>query len=128
MSSDDTFEAESFFWRNLLGGVIVIALLGGGLAWCGRANGLFMEKTFAPKEEAVRRTTFEESKAYNQGMVQELQNMQFEYIKADKDQKLALRSIILHRTADYDMDRMPPDLRSFVEQLKQQQGQSEISK
>ena len=50
----------------------------------------------------MRRETFEESKAYNAGMIQELQNMQFEYVKAAPEQKDALASIILHRVADYD--------------------------
>jgi len=36
---------------------------------------------FAAREEALRRTVVEESKAYNDGMIQDLQRMQFEYIQ-----------------------------------------------
>ena len=95
-----------------IGIACVIAFL--GLGWIAQGNDFFLYKTFAPKYEQVRRETFEQSKAYNQGMVQELQNMQFSYIQADDEHKAALASIIRHRAADYDLDRLPPDLRSFV--------------
>jgi len=79
---------------------------------------LAMKKFFDPKYEAVRRETFEQSKAYNQGMIQELQNMQFEYIKASPEHKAALKSVILHRVADYPLDDAPADIRNFVRELR----------
>lgn len=86
---------------------------------CGiRGLSLASNAVFAPQEEAVRRSTFENSKAYNQGMIQELQNMQFEYIKAAPEHRAALSSIILRRAADYPEDRMPADLLAFVRSLK----------
>lgn len=95
---------------------ILVALL--GLTWIIQGNNFFMYKVFAPQYEKVRRETFEQSKAYNQGMIQELQNMQFEYIKADPEHKKALASIILHRAADFDENKLPADLREFIRQLK----------
>lgn len=100
-------------------GFIIIVL---GVSWLVQGNDFFLTKVFAPKYEAVRRSTFEESKAYNQGMQQELQNMQFEYVKAAPEQKDALASIILHRAADYDLDRMPTDLRYFVQSLRNERS------
>jgi hypothetical protein len=88
------------------------------LSWVFQGNDFFLYKFFAPKQEAVRRQVFEETKSYNQGMIQELQNMQFQYEQAKPEQRDALASIILHRAADYDPDRLPPDLRSFIMQLK----------
>lgn len=88
------------------------------ISWLVVGNDFFLYRFFAPRQEAVRREVFEQSKAYNQGMVQELQNMQFEYIRAGTEHKKALASIILHRSADYDINKMPYDLRTFVEQLK----------
>ena len=100
-------------------GLSVLALIGiFVLGWLAVGNGFLLNKFFAPKQEAVRRQVFEQSKAYNQGMVQEIQNMQFEYIKAAPEHKAALASIILHRAADYDVNRMPADLRQFVQDLK----------
>ena len=98
-------------------GVLVVLL---GLTWIFQGNDFFLYKVFAPQYEKVRRETFEQSKAYNQGMIQELQNMQFEYIKADQEHKKALASIILHRAADYDENKLPPDLRDFIQQLKRE--------
>lgn len=80
----------------------------------------FLYRFFAPKYEQVRRQTFEQSKAYNQGMIQELQNMQFQYEQASPEHKTALASIILHRAADYPSDAMPQDLSRFVQSLKNQ--------
>ena len=79
---------------------------------------LGLDRVFNPADENVRRITFEQSKAYNQGMIQELQNMQFEYIKSDATQKKALASIILHRAADFPSDKLPNDLYLFIEGLK----------
>lgn len=103
----------------LLGvGFVVMCL---GIGWIAQGNDFFLYKTFAPKYEQVRRETFEQSKAYNQGVIQELQSMEFDYIRANKDQKLALRSIILHRSADYDMSKLPPDLANFINELRHQE-------
>lgn len=103
--------------KQTLGGIGAVILIL-ALVWVVAGNSLLLNKFFAPKQEQVRREVFEQSKAYNQGMVQELQNMQFEYIKATPDQQKALRSIILHRAADYPADKMPADLYAFIEGLK----------
>jgi len=91
-----------------------------GLTWILQGNDFFLYQVFAPKYEAVRRQTFEQSKAYNQGMAQELQNMEFQYASADKEHKAALASIILHRAADYDLDRLPPDTAAFITGLRRE--------
>lgn len=99
-------------------GIIVIVFF--GFLWILQGNDFFLYKVFAPKYEATRRQVFEQSKAYNQGMIQELQNMQFEYAQADQAHKDALASIIIHRAADYDESRLPSDLRDFINKLKRE--------
>jgi hypothetical protein len=101
---------------GVLGAIVVVL----GLTWIIQGNDFFLYKTFAPKYEQTRRETFEQSKAYNQGMIQELQNMQFEYVKAAPEHQAGLRDIILHRAADFPEDRMPPDLRIFIFQLREE--------
>jgi hypothetical protein len=91
-----------------------------GLGWAVEGNNFFIYQYFAPREEAVRRDVFEQSKAYRQGMVQELDNMHVAYIGADAEHKSALASIILHRAADADESTMPSDLRSFIHELKRE--------
>jgi hypothetical protein len=103
--------------------IIVMLALG----WVFTGNDFFLYRYFAPKQEAVRREVFEQSKAYRQGGVQELQNMQFEYEQASPDHKAALRSIILHRATDFPTDAMPADLYQFIESLKHSGGLSNNS-
>lgn len=91
------------------------------ISWIAMGNDFFLYRYFAPKQEAVRRQVFEQSKSYNQGMIQELQNMQFEYIKADKPHQDALAGIILHRAADFDEGKLPVDLRQFIQSLRNKQ-------
>ena len=102
-------------------GLLTIAVVL-GLTWVFQGNDFFLLRYFAPRYEAVRRETFEQSKAYRQGMVQELQNMQFAYEQADDAHKAALADIILHRAADVDQTILPPDLYNFVAQLKREKG------
>lgn len=92
-----------------------------GCFWVVRANFVSMDGFFAPKEEQIRRKTFEESNSYNKGFWQELRSMQMEYIKADPKQKQALASIILHRAAGYDENKLPQDLRDFLAELRRAQ-------
>lgn len=101
---------------------VVIAVL--ALTWIVQGNDFFMYKYFGPKYEQQRRDIFEKSKAYNQGMIQELQNMRFEYVKASPEQKDALASVILHRVADFDLNQpqVPDDLRQFIEQLRRERA------
>jgi len=100
-------------------GVLVLIL---GLGWLFQGNDFFMYKVFAPKYEGVRREVFENTKSYNQAAIQELQNMQFQYVQAGDTQKATLADIILRRAADYNMDdpKVPSDLRSFVAGLKRE--------
>jgi hypothetical protein len=98
----------------VIGTLLVLILL----PWLFMGNEYFLYKFFAPKKEQVRREVFEQTKSYQEGMIQELQNMQFEYVKADDAHKDALASIILHRAADFPEDQMPEDLRNFIKKLR----------
>ena len=101
-----------------IGALVGIMVIAAAIGWFSMGNEFFMFKVFAPKMEQVRRQTVEESKAYRDGMVQELQNMQFEYIKADSVHKAALASVILHRAANFKEGDLPKDLDDFIEKLK----------
>jgi len=100
---------------SVLAGLVAFLVL----TWAIQGNDFFLYKTFAPKYEQVRRETFEQTKSYNQGMIQELQNMQFQYVQADPAHQAALAAIILRRAADYDLNKLPVDLRNFIEGLKE---------
>lgn len=98
-----------------VGGVIGLSALGWGIAY----HDLIFTSFFAPKFEEVRRNTFEQSKSFRDGSVTELQNMQFEYIKASPEHKKALADVIRHRAAEVPADAMPTDLQNFISNLPQ---------
>ena len=98
--------------------LLLLVIFGiGSLAWLAMGNDLAMTKFFAPQYEQVRREVFERSKAYRDGVVQELQSMQFAYIAADPAHKLALASLIKHRAITIPLDAMPPSLSNFIKEL-----------
>jgi hypothetical protein len=101
----------------VLGGILGIVVL----TWIFQGNDFYLYKVFAPRQEAVRRQVFEQSRAFNQGMVQELENMQFKYAEEnDEGAKTALADIVIHRASGYNMDddSVSQSLRSFVQSLK----------
>ena len=97
-----------------IGALVLFLALCFGLNLFGLANYSF----FAPKYRAVENQVFKESEQYNDGMIRDLENLQMEYINADKDHKDALRAIVLHRFSVYPQDKMPSNLRNFYNDLK----------
>jgi len=97
-----------------IGAVVVGALMIFALS----LGGYEMYKFFAPKYRAVDNEVFKQSEQYNDGMIRDLENLQMDYIAADKDHKDALRAIVLHRFSVYPEDKMPPNLRNFYNDLR----------
>ncbi|MBP2643838.1 MAG: hypothetical protein H6Q67_1725 [Firmicutes bacterium] len=98
--------------------IITVLLAVCCIAWVIQGNNFFLYKVFAPAQEQVRRETFEQSKAYNQGVAQDISSFQQQYVQATDSQKDALASIIIHRYADYDLSKLQPDQRQFIEKLR----------
>ena len=95
----------------------LVAIL--ALSWVFQRNDWFMYKVFAPKYEQVRRETFQQTKSYNQGVIQELDRAYRDYNAAASDQeKDAIKSVVLHQVADYDIEKLPSYLREFVQKLR----------
>jgi len=97
----------------VVGGVLTLGAVTWGVAY----HDLIFTSFFAPKYENVRRNTFEQSKSFRDGSLQELENMRFEYIKASPEHKKALADIIRHRATEVPADAMPSDLQSFISNL-----------
>ena len=100
------------------GGLFVLV----GIGWFLTENDYLMQKEFAPKYEQVRRDTFKQSQAYNEGMAQELRRYQMEYIKATPEQKTAIRSVVLQQFSGYDSNQLPSDCNAFMNQIKKESG------
>ena len=108
--------------KGIAAGVgILVAFL--ALIWVLVGNEFFLYKFFAPKQEAVRRSVFEQSRAFNAGMVRDFENLRMEYMKhIDSDAKAVIADTILHRAAGYNLDDplVPSDLRIFIAQLRRE--------
>ena len=111
----DDFSPQQIVWS-----IVALLAIVFGIAWAVQGNNFFLYKFFAPREEAVRRETFEQSKAYVQGTIQELYKQQVEYAKATPEQKVALSSVIRHQAAGFDEKLLPDDLKQFIDQLKRE--------
>lgn len=93
-----------------------LALL--ALTWVFQGNDFFLYKMFAPKQEAVRREVFKQSQAYNDGMANQLSDIQRQYATtSDTNAKLVLLSTAYHRFASYDASQLPPDLQQFLSRV-----------
>lgn len=91
------------FWLALVGGLGYVSYLAYSF--------------YAPRYEQVRYNTFKQSQTYNDGMIRDLQNLKMDYLKANDEQKAALKAITIHRFSVYDTSRLPPDLQSFYYSL-----------
>ena len=117
---------DNFGVGKIIAIIILAIVMVFGIVWAVQGTDFFLYKVFAPKMEQVRRETFEQSKAYNQGVAQDLESERQEYIiNKDKGVRAGLRSIIFHKLADYDINKLSPDLQQFVAQLHQDEGDGE---
>ena len=99
-------------WAVVMLVLAVVVFSIGGLS-------LAVKGTFLPWEESIRREVFEETKSYVHGTIRDLENLRLEYSRAENEgHKNVLRSTILHRIATFDQDKLPDDLRVFVENLR----------
>jgi hypothetical protein len=103
--------------RDAIVGVVIFGSVAVALTWIFSANGLALRSVFGPAHEQVRRETFEQSKAYRDGLVQELRSLQFEYLKAPAELQPALASVIRHKASGIDAATLPADLRAFLSTL-----------
>jgi hypothetical protein len=112
------YRARSLPVKNVL---IIVGCLFGllGLGWLFAMNGWLMSKTFMLRMEQVRRDTFVQSQAYNEGQAQQLEDFQQQYITATPAQKAMLRTVILHRYAGVNTSRLPSADQSFLSSLQE---------
>lgn len=95
--------------------LVIAAML--GLSWIFMGNDFFLYKYFAPKQEAVRRQVFENTKSYNQGVQQDLIAYHHEWMTADADGKKAVEATVRQRFADYDQSKInDPEMVQWLNQ------------
>jgi len=101
----------------------IFAIVIGGLLWLAAITWFFMandaaqNRVFSPYNEETRRETFEQSKTYREGTVQDMYKMQIEFDKSkDVIEQKAIANLVVHRLADFPRSALPEDLRFFYAQ------------
>ena len=98
--------------------VLLFALFTVGMSFGVPWLSLQVKKTFGTANESVNTDIYRENKSYVEGTIRDLRELRVEYEKAETDEhKQALRSIIKHRSNELDFDRLPTDLKRFLEEL-----------
>ena len=93
------------------------------ITWMSTGLNLAHYSFWAPKQENARREVFEQTKAFQQGTIQELSKMYLQYSDptTTQNQKDALASVALHQTADFDIESLReknPQLSSWINSLR----------
>ena len=94
--------------------VLVIIFISMALDWFAMGNNFFLYKFFAPKQEAVRRQVYEQTKSYRQGSVQRLNTLCTQFNDADNDHKPMINSVIAQEFAEWNADDVPGYLQSCL--------------
>ncbi len=127
MPYDDDFEFPRIPWGKITMIFFAFVVTGLALDWVFAGQNFFLYKFWAPKQAVVQRQVFEQTPSYVKGMVQELNNMRFDYVKtSDPDAKAALADIIIHRASGFNLNDpdVPADLRSFIERLEREREEA----
>lgn len=75
-------------------------------------------KFIEPKKEGVRREIFLNTRSYLEGKKQDLIKLRLEYLKAGEEEKEYLKNTIIHMFAEYDEEKLPGELKSFLKKIK----------
>lgn len=103
--------------KDVLAAVLVVACIGLASFGAGELSYRIYAR-YAPLGEQVRRETFEQSRAFHEGMVRDLENLRLEWARGDAAQKAAVASIARHRLADVPDDILTPSLRAWRRELE----------
>jgi len=104
-------------FKKIVIGISIIALLIGSAFALGLLD-LGWMKFFGVRKENIRREIFEQTKSYNQAKLQELAKYKAEYDRGTEGDKTALKSVMRHKFADYDVSKLPYQLKVFVEEMR----------
>ena len=130
MSNESTSENKqllSLAWDCIKVGLLAIVVIG-VLGFGANSIGLIQMKIFAPAAESVRRDTFEQSRAFRQGSINDLDAFIRDYTKAEADGNKPSMDIlggaILRKARDLDPDIIPSDMQRIISKIKRERGEN----
>lgn len=79
---------------------------------------IFGIKFWGVRRANAQREVFEQTQSYVEGKRQEVAKYRYEYLKSkDKDEKAAIRATLRSSLANFDVTKLDPDMRSFVDSV-----------
>ena len=100
------------------GVVLLVAILIGlfvGVPWL-RLQAM---RLYGTEIESAKTDIYMQNKGFVEGTRRELRELHVDYVKANESQKEALASLILHRAGELDPERLPKDIREFLQDIKE---------
>ena len=107
--------------KDLLAGIATVILVVAGLiglAFLAPYVQLQVMRMYGTELESVKTDIYRENKSYIEGTIRDLRQLHVEYLSAEEEHKTALRDLILHRAGELDWDRLPSDVRQFLNELR----------
>ena len=99
-------KGKIFGW---LAALIVFSL---AMDWVVAGQNFFLYKFFAPRQAAVERQVFENTKSYKQGSIQRLNTLCLQV--KDQEDKRPINDVINHEFAEWSTDDVPDYLRGCL--------------
>lgn len=103
--------------KDLLALIAVVLLIVIGVFGASEL-GYRVYQRYAPLNEQVRRETYEQSRAFQEGTVRDLENLRMDYASGNDAQKAAIRSVAIHRLADVPQELLTPSLRQWANEMR----------
>lgn len=106
------------FALTITGAILGVILFFSFLAFVTGNIDLAFYEYFGTEKQRIETKIYKETEMYNESKVQDLAKIYYEYSQADSEGKKALKSLIRHRFADYNPDRLPPELAKFLKDVR----------
>jgi hypothetical protein len=100
--------------KQILLGFVLLLVVCLALDWIFAGENFVLYRFFAPREEAVRRQVYEQTKSFQDGSKRRLGDLCSQEEKADEGHKPMINDIIVHEFASWDLEQIPDYLRSCV--------------
>jgi hypothetical protein len=99
---------------KIIAGCLVFLMLCLALDWVFAGQNFFLYRFFAPREEAVRRQVYEQTKSFQDGSKRRLGDLCNQAATADEGHKPMINDMIVHEFSSWNLDEIPDYLRSCV--------------
>ena len=105
---------------GIIGGILLVVALFLGIGFLGDAYNVWHIGYWGTRQAAAENKVFENNTIYVQGKRDTLNRLRMQYKTSDPAHKAAIKEEILGEAVDVDMNKLPDDLRSFVQGLQEE--------